>query len=174
MKKRLAFISLFMALIILVSMPASTLAAKPVPFGTTGVVTYLSPGTVFPAGESNRWVVVERELQGTFLSGDINGNFTMAYTANVKLATQAGNLHGTLKSGAFVFKLTGKILPLELVPTPIGVNLPKLTINGHWTATDGTQGEGSFEAWVIFIPTPDGHVGSIVASGINLSGSRQP
>ena len=174
MKRRLAFISLALALVLITLIPAAALAAKPASFGAGGIVTYISPGTVFPAGESGRWVVVERELGGTFLSGNIGGAFTMTYKANVELSTQAGNLHGTLKSGPYVLKLNGKIQPLEMVPTPFGIDLPKLTIKGHWTFANGVQGEGSFDTWVIFIPTPEGHVGSIVASGINLTGKWQP
>jgi len=174
MKKRLLFTSLALALVLTTLMPVAALAAKPVPFGASGIVIYLSPGAVFPAGESGRWVVAERELRGTFLSGDINGNFIMTYKANVELVSQAGNFHGTLEAGPHVLKLNGKIQPLEMVPTPLGVDLPKLTINGNWTFNNGTQGGGTFDTWVIFIPTPDDHVSVIVASAINLNGKWQP
>ena len=174
MKRRLLFISLALALVLATLMPGTALAAKPASFGASGIITYISPGTVVPAGESDRWVVVERELGGTFLSGDINGNFTMAYKANVELSTQAGNLHGMLEASPYVLKMNGKIQPLEMVPTPLGIDLPKLTINGRWTFTDGAQGQGNFDAWVIFIPTPEGHVGSIIASAFNLAGKWQP
>ena len=174
MKRRLLFISLVLALLLTALMPSTALAAKPASFGASGIITCISSGTVVPAGESGRWVVVERELGGTFLSGDISGDFTMSYKANVELLTQAGNLNGTLEAGTYVLKVNGKLQPLEIVPTPFGIDLPKLTINGHWTFTDGAQGQGDFEAWVIFIPTPEGHVGSIVASAFNLTGKWQP
>ena len=174
MNKRTLFVSLALTLVLTTLMPAAALAAKPVSFDASGIVTSISPGTVFPAGKSGRWVVVERQLSGIFLSGDINGDFTMAYKANVELSNQAGNLHGTLKAGSHVIKLNGSIQPLEMVPTPFGIDLPKLTINGRWTFTNGAQGGGTFDTWVIFIPTPEGHVGSIVASGLNLTGNWQP
>jgi len=174
MKRKLLFISLTLVLVLTTLMPATTLAAKPAYFGAVGIVTYISPGTVHPAGESGRWVVDERELGGTFLSGDIDGDFTMNYKANVELSTQAGNIHGTLKAGPYVLKLNGKIQPLEMVPTPFGVDLPRLTIKGYWTFTNGEQGGGNFDTWVIFIPTPEGHVSNIVASAINLTGNWQP
>ncbi len=174
MKKKLLFVSLALALVLTTLIPAAALAAKPVSFDASGIVTYISPGTVFPAGESGRWVVIERQLNGTFLSGNINGDFTMTYQANVELSTQAGNLHGTLKAGSHVLKLNGNIQPLEMIPTPFGIDLPKLTISGRWTFTNGAQGGGEFDTWVIFIPTPEGHVGSIVASGLNLTGNWQP
>ncbi len=174
MKRGIVFISLALALVLATLIPGTALAAKPASFGASGIITYISAGTVVPAGESGRWVVVERELGGTFLSGDISGNFTMAYKANVELSTQAGNLHGTLETGSYILKMNGKIQPLEMVPTPLGIDLPKLTINGRWTSIDGTQGQGNFEAWVIFIPTPEGHVGSIIASAFDLTGKWQP
>lgn len=174
MKGRILFISLALVLVLTALMPGIALAAKPASFDASGIVTYISPGTVLPAGESGRWVVVERELRGTFLFGNINDDFTMTYKANVELVTQAGSLHGTLKTGSYVLKLNGKIQPLEMVPTPFGIDLPKLAINGRWTFTDGARGQGNFDAWVIFIPTPEGHVDSIVASAINLTGKWQP
>lgn len=174
MKKGLLFISLALILVFTTLMPATALAAKPVSLEADGIVTCISPGTVFPAGESGRWVVVERELSGTFLCGDINGDFTMIYKANVELSTQAGNLHDTLETGPYIIKLNGDIQPLEMMPTPFGIDLPKLTIKGHWTFTNGAQGRGNFDVWVIFIPTPEGHVDSIVASAISLTGNWQP
>lgn len=174
MKRGLLFISLALALVLTTLMPTAATAAKPVSFSTSGIITYISPGTVVSAGESGRWRVVERELSGAFLSGDINSNFTMDYKANIELSTQAGNLNGTLEAGPYILKLNGKIQPLEMVPTPFGIDLPKLTINGRWTFTEGVQGQGNFDAWVIFIPTPEGHVGSIIASAFNLTGQWQP
>ena len=95
----------------------------------------------------------------------------MTYKANVELATQAGNLHGTLETGAYTFRVNGKIQPLEMVPISPEIYLPKLTINGQWTLTDGARGQGDFEAWVLFIPTPEGHVGTIIASSFTMTGN---
>ncbi len=173
MRRKLLLMVLTQVLVLSMLMPATALAAKPVPLEASGIVTSMSSGTVFPAGESGRWVVVERELGGTFLTGDMSGDFTLTYQANVELSTQAGNLHGTLETGSSVLKLSGAIQPLEMVPTPFGFDLPKLTINGRWASTNGMQAKGNFDAWVIFIPTPDGHVAQIVDSAINLSGNWQ-
>ncbi len=173
MKKRL-FISVVLALVLTVLGSVPVLAAKPADFSASGTITGISPGDVFPAGESGRWVVAERELTGTFPDGeDISGDFTLTYKANVELATQAGNLHGELAmdDGSYVLKVNGKIEPLEFVWfEPFNTYLPKLTINGRWTFTDGAQGQGDFNAWLIFIPTPEGHVGFIAASGFDLTG----
>jgi len=94
----------------------------------------------------------------------------MTYRANVELATQAGNLHGTLETGDYACKVNGKIEPLGFVEMWPGVYLPKLTINGHWTFTNGARGNGDFEAWVIFIPDEYGHVATIVASSFVMDG----
>ncbi|MDO8635373.1 MAG: hypothetical protein Q7R34_03880 [Dehalococcoidia bacterium] len=157
---------LFLTLAVLTPVPA--LAAKPVLFSAVGTITSISDGTVKPAGDSGRWVVVERELGGS-LVGDINGSFTMAYKANVELATQAGDLHGTLQVGGNILNVNGKI---GVGVTPIGY--PGLIINGHWNFTKGAEGEGDLTAWVIPITDEYGHVTFILASSFDLTGQWQP
>ncbi|MBI4288934.1 MAG: hypothetical protein HY671_10950 [Chloroflexi bacterium] len=175
-------------IIVMVSLavsPAPASAAKPVAFNATGTIGSISPGTVKPAGGSGRFVVVEREIGGFFVAGDlgaasISGDptsgvpFTMYYKANVELATQAGNLHGTLTAGDKVLNLNGKIDPLGFVDIGIGVPLPKLSISGHWNFTNGAQGEGEFTAWAIFAATPEGHIFWIPLSGFAMTGQWQP
>jgi hypothetical protein len=115
MKKRLGFISLVLVLMLTALMPTSVVAAKPAKFAdfnASGVITYITGGDVLPAGKSGRWRVIERELGGQ-LSGDINGDFALVYKANVELATQAGNLQGTLQTGSYSLKVNGTIEPLQ-------------------------------------------------------------
>lgn len=200
MKKKLLFISLALVLALAVLIPGVALAAKPVPFSASGTITYISPGNVLPAGESGRWVVVERDIEGT-LSGDISGAFTFSYKANVELATQAGNLHGTLTmdDGSYILKVNGEIEPLEMAPIPGAVTLtedwyfpfppyflpagttlpdgtlmPKLTLNGRWTFIEGAKGNGNFEAWAQFTTNLEGHVNAIYFSAFDLTGKWQP
>jgi hypothetical protein len=178
-KKRLLFISLTLALVLTTLMPGVTLAAKPAPvsFSTSGTISGISPGKVLPAGATGKWVVVERQIVGE-LSGDINGAFTMNYHAMVEsIFTQAGDFHGWLTVGedSYVLQVKGTIEPLEIVYyEPWATFLPKLTINGTWKLTQGEHGSGDFNAWVIFVPTPDGHVGFIPDSNFNLTGEWQP
>lgn len=173
MKRRMLFISLAIALILTALMPAAAMAAKPQPFYAAGAITGIEDTVIgdnaFPAGESGRWRVVDREITGQ-LSGDVSGDFVMNYRANVELATQAGNLHGDLVAGSAGFKVNGKIQPLEMVPTPLGIDLPKLTITGHWNLDGKGPGNGDFEAWVIFIPDEYGHVVMIIASSFIMEG----
>lgn len=174
MKTKLV-ISLVMALLLVALMPATVLAAKPVPFTASGAATYIElGGSVFPAGDSGRWVVTSRYLKGYLASG-IPGTFTLTYKANVD-SMQAGNLHGTLKmdDGSYTFNVNAKVQPLEVVWfEPYQTYLPKLTMGGHWNFLDGAKGEGKFGAWLIFIPQGE-HVGSVVASGFDVTGQWQP
>ena len=167
MKRRSLIISLVLAVLLTVTLVTPALAAKPVPFAAAGTITYITPGDVFPAGNSGRFVVAERELGGS-IAGSINGDFALTYKANVELATQAGALHGTLYAGGYEFKVNGQIEPIVLVPVGEYL-LPMLVINGKWSFK-GTQGNGDFGAYVVFIPTPDGHVGWIVDSGFAMTG----
>jgi hypothetical protein len=175
MKRRILFLSLALVLLLTVLIPGAALAAKPQPFNATGSINGIEDTVVgenaFPAGESGRWRVIDREIYGE-LAGDVNGGFVMNYRANVELATQAGNLHGDMTVGDTAFKVNGKIQPLEMVPTPLGFDLPKLTITGHWNLDGKGPGNGDFEAWVIFIPDEYGHVVMIVASSFVMEGQR--
>ena len=179
MKRKVTLILLTLVMVLAFSMPTTALAAKPASLSASGVVTTITDGDVFPAGNSGRYVVASRSLTG-ILAGDINGAFTLDFKANVELATQAGNLHGTLQAGSQVLEVNGKIEPLTFAgwylppgispDYPGGIPLYQLVINGHWTAVSGAKGNGDFAAWAVFIPTPDGHVYAIVASGITLTG----
>jgi hypothetical protein len=86
------------------------------------------------------------------------------------MATQAGNFEGTLKVESYDLKVHGKIAPLEMVPTPFGFYLPKLSLSGRWNIVGGTPGSGTIEAWLIFVPTANGLVGTILFSSFNLTG----
>ena len=171
MGKKLLLISLVLALVLITATPTTAMAAKPTDFNASGAITYIElGGSVFPAGDSGRWRVVSRYLEGTFLpGGDINGDFTFTYKANVD-STQAGNLHGTLEVESYLLKVNGKVQPLEIDPI---YGLPKLTISGRWTFTDGARGQGDFDASLIFIPSGE-HVGMVVAGAFDMTGKWQP
>jgi hypothetical protein len=148
-------------------------SAKTAPFNAVGTIASITPGDVFPAGDSGRWVVAERQITGT-LGGGIDGDFTLTYKANVEsVLTQAGNLHGTLSVGDYVLNVTGKLPALSFFGWYVQDVIPlyKMDITGKWTLQSGSQGNGDFSATVIFIPTPDGHVYAIVNSYISLTGN---
>lgn len=179
MKKRLFALGLILALLLTMVAPAAALAAKPVPFAAGGTISSISPGTVLPAGASDRWRVVEREITGT-LAGDLSGQFTLTYRANIEsVLTQAGSFHGEMETGTNLLVVNGQSQPLEFVQyveVAPGIVVPtyKLTMGGKWAFLDGANGQGDFAAWAIFIPTAEGHVGTIIASAITVTGQWQP
>lgn len=85
-------------------------------------------------------------------------------------AISPGDVFAAGVSGRYTLKVNDKITPLEMVPTPYGFDLPMLSISGQWNIVGGTPGSGTYEAWLIFVPTPDGHVGYIPFSSFNLTG----
>ena len=178
MKKAL-FVSLALVLALGVLLPAPVQAAKPLPFSAGGTVYYITPGTVKPAGDSGRFVVVERDIVGS-LSGSINGAFTLNYKANVELATQAGNLQGAMQVGdSNTLNINGKIQPLEFAgfSSSMPGNLVfKSTIDGHWNFLVGANGSGKFDANILLIidPLTFHVVGFEAGSFINLTGQWQP
>lgn len=128
--------------------------AQKEPFSATGQIESIDAGEVKPAGKSGRFVVQERHVEGT-LRGDLNGSFLMTYAANVPIATQSGQLHGTLAidddSGiAYLarFRATSSmgLTPLgcdtsnssTCIGTPDGNFVPGLLINGTLTFTEGS------------------------------------
>jgi len=163
-------------------MPSAAMAAKPEQSPVAvGYISGITDGTVFPAGNSGRFRVMEREISGG-LEGAINGHFTLAYRANVDLMTQAGQMHGTLTAGDYVFKVNGEFLPLSWVGEPFGSPCV-IAVNGNWNCIEGGKGNGKFTAAATVILTPDGHVyeilspdtwGDWVVNFVVMTGKFQP
>jgi len=194
MKKRILCIILVASLVLSVVMPATALAAKGKAFDdfeATGVITDITSGDVFPAGNSGRWRVSERTVSGPFIGGDLAGaSFTMTYKANVD-SEQAGTFHGELVSGEVVFKVRGKsemgsevlgvydYFPV-LVPNPeydpddptslpyivdglVPVVFFALNTSGGWTLVEGAKGNGTYEGTtIVAIGTEGDFAGHIV------------
>ena len=177
MKTRSLFIGLMLALTLTFAMSTKVQASKPVEFNANGTIASISnppDAAVIPAGNSSRWVVLERDIDGS-ISGDINGDFILTYKANVN-ALQAGILHGMLNvgEGSYAIEMNGKSQPIEIVwYEPFQTYLPRINMSGHWNFISGARGQGEFNAWFIFIPTPDGHIALIVDSDITLTGTWQ-
>lgn len=160
--------------------------AQTEPFSATGQITSIDAGEVKPAGKSGRFVVQERHVEGT-LTGDINGEFLMTYTANVPITTQSGQLHGTLdmsdNSGTTYVARFQATSSMGLTPlgcdtsdgiTCIGASegnfVPGLLINGTLTFTEGSQGYGMISAWIVPELDPEGHILGVVGSQITIGG----
>lgn len=160
--------------------PMPALAAKPAPpepFFAQGVVTSITTGQVIDLPNSDLFRIAKREMTGTLLMGNVTGDFVITYRGVADL-TQAGDLSGNLDAGDYKMLLEGQSYPLQMVPVEIApgvyIELPMVSLSGSWKSTKGAHGEGVFYAYGVFIPTPDGHVGTIVDSNFVLQGTWQP
>ncbi|MDD5038884.1 MAG: hypothetical protein PHN78_06165, partial [Dehalococcoidales bacterium] len=83
------------------------------------------------------------------------------------------------EDGFYQMEVSGTSAPLEIVYVGGAFGyLPKLAINGNWsfvlreTRRKVVGYEGTFEAWLVFIPDAQGHIVQIVDSSIELAGTR--
>jgi hypothetical protein len=159
--------------------------AAPEPFVVNGDFDTIDTGDVDAAGESGRFVVKDRTVEGTFfgsIGGDAGASFTFVYGSNVPIATQSGEVHGRLHVGDYEVDLvlTSSIglTPLSCaVPdgatcfeTPEGNFIPGLMLEGTGTFLDGAHGNGDFEGWLIPILDAEGHILAIYASSLSFAG----
>lgn len=113
----------------------------------------------------------------------------MTYTANVPIATQSGQLHGTLDmsddSGTTYVARFQATSSIGLTPlgcdTPDGATcigtpgvVPGLLISGTLTFTEGSQGHGMLSAWIVPELDGDGHISGILAGWLTVSGQWGP
>lgn len=188
MSKKVLFIGLALSLVLATLMPTPVLAAKPAPkfvdFNANGVITGITAGDVAPAGDSGRYRVIEREIDFYLLPGSsIVGPSALIYKANVELATQAGNLHGTMVTDPYTFEVNGTIEPLQFTGgwrVVIVDGAPQIQyeayfeVNGKWTLVSGAQGNGDFAVSAYFWLTEDGHVVDVGANALEMSGKWKP
>jgi hypothetical protein len=168
--KKLLVIGIVLALMLTLVLPSVAMAARPTTFSAAGTMASIDPGTVKELGNSGLWLVKDRHIQGRFLSGDLGTeSYTITYGGVFKLVDQSGNLAGTMQVGSKLFVIDGKVAPLSLVDMG-EYQLPQLTISGHWAGLKGVNATGSFNAYMIFVPTADGHVDYIVASSFDMTG----
>jgi hypothetical protein len=180
--KKIFFLTLVMIMVLTLSLPSAVLAAKPTLFIAAGTLSDITPGTVRPAGSNGQWLVADRNILGHLNPEDSSGNhysiqgdFILNYAGIFQLPSQAGNLHGIMKANSDVLAINGEVQRYVFkdewyVP---GVPLLELTVNGHWVGIKGIQGNGNFEAWLKFIPSPGGHVEKIVDSKFSMNGNFQ-
>jgi hypothetical protein len=181
LKKQLV-ISLVLAMAVVLLLPSIAMAAPTVKFTASGVMTSIDTGIVEQIGNTNNWLVSDRHIQGQFMPNEkhkslsISGPFVLTYGGIFNLQTQAGNLKGTLKATTATFAVTGQTKPLvfkgEYYPLSDTIKAPlyELTVEGNWIGIQGVKAAGDFDAWLKFVPTPDGHVAFIVDSYFNMDG----
>jgi hypothetical protein len=174
--KRILAISLLLALVLSLIVPTAAFAAKaPVStsFSAYGEMQTIDNGNVRPLGNTGKWLVLDRHIQGQFVSGDLSTSpFKLTYGGIFDLATQAGNLVGTMQTASGTLLVTGSVAPLTGVYSEeAGGYLPLLSISGNWTGLWGIRASGTFQAYMIFVPTDDGHVKYIVDSAFVMTGN---
>lgn len=166
-----------------VSRPA--FAGPPVPFSASGTILTIDTGDVRPVGQSGRFIVRDRQITGT-LTGSIGGTagvpFVITYDSNVPLATQSGRIHARLIAGVYEANMT---MASSAGPTPVecetpdgatciatgaGNFIPGLLLNGRMNFLSGAKGQGTVNGWLIPILDEQGHIVSIAASLLSLSG----
>jgi hypothetical protein len=169
--KRILFISLVLALMLSLVLPSVAMAApKPAVFSAQGIMTGIDTGDVKPLGDTGRFLVKDRHIQGEFTGGDLGtASFVITYGGIFDLQTQAGFLTGKMEVDSKKIIISGATKPLTLVDMG-GYYLPKLEICGLWSGAKGINAAGTFTAYMIFVPTPDGHVAYIVNSSFDMTG----
>ncbi|GKS62709.1 hypothetical protein YTPLAS72_00130 [Nitrospira sp.] len=170
-----------------ISRPA--LAGPPVPFSASGTILTIDAGDVRSAGQSGRFIARDRQITGT-LTGSIGGTagvpFVITYDSNVPLATQSGRIHARLIAGVYEATMT---MASNAGPTPVecetpdgatciatgaGNFVPGLLLNGRMSFLSGAKGQGTVNGWLIPILDEQGHIVSITASLLSLSGRWMP
>ena len=180
--KKLLVISLVLALVLTMVLPSVAMAAGPSTklFNASGTMNSIDNGNVKQIGHSAKWIVKDRHITGDFSdSSSVSGPFTITYEGIFDINTQAGSFVGKMEAGSADFVVSGKTDPFTIVgqtPVPDGAGgyimapLCKLTLNGDWIGIRGQKASGKFNAYMVFIPTTDGHVAAIVDSVFNMTG----
>ncbi len=185
MKRNPLIISLVLVLALAVLAPAAALAYGEFDdsFNCVGVIDEIEPTiigeNVFPLPDGT-WLVVDREIWGTFNSGDIIGPFTLTYDAIIESAwTQVGTFEGTIEAwddnngDSYIFEVTGSLEPAVMVQeNPLWL---KVKVLGQWSLIedDEVYRIGDLESWAIFEADWIGgepHAGEIIDSAFTLTG----
>jgi hypothetical protein len=169
--------------------PAQAVSAEP--FMAGGELTSIDDGDVNAAGKSGRFIVRNRHVGGT-ISGSIGGvvfddePFTFTFKTNVPIQTQSGNIQGTLTFGEYEAKVIATS-ELGVTPVPCPADLaemfgcietqpglfffPGLLINGSVHFTEGAEGTGTVNAFIIPIIDPaTGHILGVFKGGLRIQG----
>lgn len=172
--------------------PVQAVSAEP--FQAGGEITSIDDGDVKAAGTSGRFVVRNRHVGGT-ISGVIGNTaitvegvaqpFTFTFKTNVPIQTQSGNIQGYLSFGNYEAKVIGTsaigATPVECpvmyaamfgcIETEPGVFFfPGLLITGSVRFTEGAEGSGTVNAFIIPKLNDVGHIVGIEAGGLRIQG----
>lgn len=183
--QRVASVLICVVITALGLLSAPAFAGPQVPFSASGTILTIDTGDVRPAGQSGRFIVRDRHITGT-LTGSIGGTtgvpFAITYDSNVPIATQSGRIHARMVAGVYEANMT---LASSTGPTPVECETPNglsciatpggnfvlgLLLNGRMNFLSGAKGQGTVSGWLIPILDEQGHIVSIAASLLTLSG----
>ncbi len=189
MRRGIAAFQVFVLVVGVVGISRSAFAGPPVPFSASGTILTIDTGDVRPAGQSGQFIVRDRQITGT-LTGSIGGtagvSFVITYDSNVPLTTQSGRIHARMIAGVYEANITMASstgpTPVECetpdgatcLATPAGNFVPGLLLNGRMNFLSGANGQGTVTGWLIPILDQQGHIVSIAASLLSLSGRWMP
>jgi hypothetical protein len=164
-------LGVIIAALVIGFLPTAAFAA-PQPMSADGTIDSISGTVGFPTGSSGNYKVTSRTITGTFTSGDLNGDYSLTYKANVDLNTQAGNFNGDMTNGSLQFDVWGTSYPVVWTlsaDSPVGY-IGTSSVSGSWKG-HGWPGTGTFSGTFSFVPTVDGHIDYIIpGSTLSLSG----
>lgn len=160
-------------------------AGSSTPFSVSGMILTIDTGDVGSAGQSGRFIVRDRHITGTF-TGSMGGTtgvpFVITYDANVPIVTQSGRVHARMIAGVYEANMT---LASSTGPTPVeceipdgatcfatpgGNFVPGLLLNGRMNFQSGAKGQGNVTGWLVPILDEQGHIVSIAASLLTITG----
>ena len=171
--------------------PVQAVSAEP--FMAGGYITSIDDGDVKAAGTSGRFVVRNRHVGGT-ISGVVGNTpinvdgvpqpFTFTFKTNVPIQSQSGNIQGSLAFGNYEAKVNGTS---EIGATPVpcppeyaamfgcietgsGLFFPGLLITGSVRFTEGAEGTGTVNAFIIPKLDALGHIVGIEVAGLRIQG----
>ncbi len=152
--------------VLLISILPISVLASPQSMSAVGTITYISGTDGYATGNSGNYKVTSRTVTGTFISGDLSGDYSFTYQANIDLNTQSGTINGDLTNGDLLFDIQGKSYPF----TPIDQYTLYASANGTWEG-HGWSGGGTWTANYYFHLDDYGHIESILPnSSFNISG----
>jgi hypothetical protein len=177
--KKILILGLVLALALVIAVPTAAMAAPPsslsspdyafapaksAAFQANATLTSIDEGKVKELGNSGKWLVKDRHLQGSFdPDADIKGDFTLTYGGVFNIADQSGNLIGTLKAGKVTCAVVGETQPMvpdftgiTMIPDPTSATgelvyvLPcAIQVTGHWTGVKNLKANGNFDASLV-------------------------
>lgn len=159
---KILVVGAILALLLVGILPTAIQAAQ-TQISATGNISTISETMGFPTGNNGKYKVTSRTVTGSFVSGDLNGDYTFNYAGQFDLNTQAGKIKGNLTNGDQVFDIKGNSQPFSLLDNDL-----ISTASGYWSSD---HGYGTWTATYYLQLDADGHIIAILPdSSFTLTG----